>query len=173
MSEYAKRLEKRIKRLKKSYGEQNDWRSARIAIQRRGGKWKADNGTIFEVRDGVVYQYFSEAGISMVVIAAYDAPIPYVAQLDIDLQFVSPEKRRKFLEDLDKEVRNQAAGPQAEMIVIVEKDWLSKISQKRWGTINWKQHLKPTQMTLAARKRRNERFDPDVIYPGDTFEVNR
>ncbi len=57
------------------------------------------------------------------------------------------------------------------MLTIVKDDWLSKITLKRWKTIYWDRHLKPTQETLDNRKQRGESFNPDLIYPGDTFEI--
>ena len=63
----------------------------------------------------------------------------------------------------------QSAAP--EIIVILDKDWLSKISLARWGTIEWHHHLKPTEITLAARAKQGKKFNEDLIYPGDTFEV--
>ncbi|MRS04748.1 hypothetical protein EG832_16250 [bacterium] len=132
----------------------------------------AENGTTFLIQDNAIHAYISERGVSQLLIIAYDAPIPYVAQLDYDLQFAQPENRKRLVEDLNKEIKKHLpAGPQAEIIIIVEKDWLSKISKKRWGTINWQNHLKPTQMTLDSRKRSGRPFNPDLIYPGDTFMV--
>ena len=58
-----------------------------------------------------------------------------------------------------------------EIIVIRKGDWLSKISKSRWGTINWKKHFKATSFTLEKRKNLKRPFKPDLIYPGDTFEV--
>jgi len=59
-----------------------------------------------------------------------------------------------------------------EVIVIVKHDWLSKISLKRWGDKHaWKRYLKETDKTLKDRQQRGEVFDPDRIYPHDTFEV--
>lgn len=59
-----------------------------------------------------------------------------------------------------------------EVIVIVKEDWLSKISLKRWGDMHaWMRYLKETDKTLKDRQQRGEVFDPDHIYPGDTFEV--
>jgi hypothetical protein len=54
----------------------------------------------------------------------------------------------------------------------VKEDWLSKISLKRWGDMHaWMRYLKETDKTLKDRQQRGEVFDPDHIYPGDTFEV--
>jgi len=60
-----------------------------------------------------------------------------------------------------------------EIVVIVHDDWLTKISQRRWGTFEWHRYLRPTPATLDARRQRGEAFNPDLIYPGDTFEVLR
>lgn len=56
-----------------------------------------------------------------------------------------------------------------EIIVIKKDDWLTKISRDRWRTFEWERHLKATQETLDRRK--DGRLNPDLIYPGDTFEV--
>jgi hypothetical protein len=58
-----------------------------------------------------------------------------------------------------------------EIIVVQDKDWLSKISLTRWGTVKWEPFLKPTTATLERRRKKNEDWDPNLIYPGDTFEV--
>lgn len=58
-----------------------------------------------------------------------------------------------------------------EVIFIVKADWLTKISEARWGNWDWKRYLKPTPETLDKRRKKGELFDPDWIYPGDTFEV--
>ena len=172
MSEYLKQLENRIRVLKNSYQGQNDWRKVKIEIEKRGGKWVAENGDTYLLIDNASYAYTKEDGIGTLLIMAYEAPIPYMAELTIDLQYVRPENRRKFLEELNKEImKKPKTGPHTEIIVIVEKDWLSKISMKRWGTIHWRNHLEPTQMTLDSRKRSGRPFNPDLIYPGDTFIV--
>ena len=177
MSDYIERLEKRIKLLKNSYRGQNDFRKARFEIQKRGGKWKADNGLTYELRNNVIYVYYGEIGSSMMTIIAYDAPIPYTAQLDVDIQSSRPGKPKMTLEDLNKEIEKKVTkgtkptSPPTEIIIIVEKDWLSKISQQRWGTTEWKNHLQPTQMTLNSPKRKGKPFNADLIYPGDSFEV--
>lgn len=172
MSDYMKRLDERIRRLKNDATARSNWRRLRIEIERKGGKWRADNGLVFELRDGAIYQYLSDhkEGVSNLVITALDAPIPYVAVLDIDLQGTPPNKRKALLEELEGEVA-KVSSPEAEIVVIVETDWLSKISLARWGTIEWKRHLKPTKMTLDSRKAAGKKFNPDLIFPGDTFEV--
>ena len=171
MSEYETRLADRIKRLKNDTYARNNWRRARIEIERKGGKWRADNGMVFELRDGVMYQYLSDhkEGVSNLIITALDAPIPYVAVLDIDLQGTPPEKRQALLEELEATAKNLQT--ETEFVVIIDEDWLSKISLARWGTTDWKQHLIPTRMTLESRKARGKPFNPDLIYSGDTFEV--
>ena len=172
MSDYLKRLENRIKVLKNSYQGQNDWRKVKIEIQKRGGKWVAENGDTFLLIDNAIYTCTNEEGTGTIMITAYEAPIPYVAELTIDMQFVRPENRKKFLAELNKEIMAKPkTGQQTEIIFIVEKDWLSKISMKRWGTKHWKNHLEPTQMTLNSPKRRGRPFNEDLIYPGDTFIV--
>ena len=172
MSDYMTRLEKRIRRLKNDALARNSWRRLRIKIERNGGKWRADNSLVFELKDGVIYQYLSDhkQGVSNLIVTALDAPIPYVGSLDIDLQGTPPNKRKALLKELE-ETAATLAGPDAEIVVIVEHDWLSKISLARWGTIHWKRHLMPTRMTIESRQASGKRFDPDLIYSGDTFEV--
>ena len=171
------RLEKKIRILKKSYRGQNDWRRAKAEVMKHGGTWRAENGLTFVLRDNVLYVYYSEKSQSKMSIIAYDAPIPYTAELDVDIMSSQPGKPKMKLEDLNKEIERKvkagtkAPGPAVERIVIVEKDWLSKISLKRWGTMEWKLHLKPTQETLNSPKRRVKGFHEDLIYPGDIFEV--
>lgn len=172
MSEYLERLEKRIQMLKNSIQGQNDWRTIKLEIQKRGGKWVAENGMTYLIIDNAIYAYTKESGISNLMIMAYDAPVPYVAELNMDMQHVRPENRREIVEELNKEVVNKRpAGPPIEYIIIHNRDWLSKISLKRWGTIHWQSHLMPTQATLNSPKRNGRPFNPDLIYPGDTFIV--
>jgi len=176
MSDYMKRLEERIRRLKADSLARNTWRRVRIEIERRGGKWRAENGMVFELRDGAIYQYLEDSreGVSNLTITALDAPVPYVAELHLDLQGTPPEKRKALLEELNRKVegrRTAQSEPDSEIVVIVEGDWLSKISQARWGTIHWERHLTPTALTLDSRKARGEKWNPDLIYAGDTFEV--
>jgi len=171
MTEYMERLEARIRRLKADAYANNDWRKARIEIEKHGGRWHADNGTVYELRDGVIYQYMSDykEGVSNLIISAVDAPVPYIATLDMDLQGTPPEKRRALLEELERTA--ERLKDQKEYVVIVKHDWLSKITKRRWGTTDWSHHLRPTKMTIESRKRRGKRFNPDLIYPGDMFEV--
>ena len=169
MSEYMAQLDARIKRLKADANSRNDWRRARIEIEKHGGRWRADNGTVFELRDGAIYQYMTEDGVSNLIISAVDAPVPYIASLDIDAQGLTPERRRAILEELEGMATQQATP--AEFVVIVEDDWLTKISKKRWNTFEWDRHMKPTKLTLESRKTKGMPFNPDKIYPGDVFEV--
>ncbi len=83
-------------------------------------------------------------------------------------------------DELEKQVaitEGQAPGKppghpvRREIILIKKDDWLTKISRDRWRTFEWERHLKPTQETLGKRRARRELFNPDLIYPGDTFEV--
>jgi hypothetical protein len=169
MSEYMAELDARIKRLKADANSRNDWRRARIEIEKHGGRWKADNGTVFELRDGAIYQFMTENGVSNLIISAVDAPIPYIASLDIDAQDLTPERRRAILKELEGMAAQQTTP--AEFVVIVEGDWLTKISQKRWNTFEWQRHMKPTKLTLESRKTKGMPFNPDKIYPGDVFEA--
>jgi len=174
MSDFAKRLDERIRRLSNDVQSTNDWRKTRIEIEKRGGRWVAENGMVFELRDGVIYQFLSDhgQGLSQLTITALDTEVPFVAELHMDLQGTSPEKRATLIREL-MDAAARVPPPRAELVHIAPGDWLSRISLARWGTVNWKSHLKPTQMTLDARKARGKRFDPDLIYPGDTFEVVR
>lgn len=172
MGAYLEELDKRIKLLKNSYREQNDFRAARREIEKHGGKWAAENGTTYQIIDGAIYASVTEDGVTQVLVMGGDAPIPFVAELTYDLQAAKPEDRIRLAEELNREISKKASvAPQTRIVVIVEKDWLSRISLKRWGTVHWRLHLKPTRLTLEARKRHHRVFDPDLIYPGDTFEV--
>ena len=173
MSDYMARLEERIKRLKADANSRNDWRRVRIEIEKRGGRWKAENGTVFELRDGAIFQYMSEDGVSNLIISAVDAPVPYIASLDIDAQGLSPERRRELLKELE-ETAMRLKGPPEEFVVIVKGDWLTKISQKRWNTFEWSRHLEPTKLTRKAHRMRGKSVvlgDPNLIYEGDVFRV--
>lgn len=166
--------------------EENDWIETKKFLSGKGGKWKADNGTTFLLHEGVVYQYTSEFGLSSILIIDRDGRIkgiPLVAELTLDMQHVRPGNRGNFLKELlqeeDRNRNRRERGPKkrihekprAEVIVIKEEDWLSKISKKRWGTIHWEQHMKPTEATRNSAKRLSTGFQEDLIYPGDTFEV--
>jgi hypothetical protein len=172
MGDYMDRLEARIKRLKADANAQNDWRKVRIEIEKHGGRWKAENGTVFELRDGAIYQYMTEDGVSNLIISAVDAPVPYIASLDIDAQGLSPERRRELLKELE-ETAMKLNEPPEEFVVIVKGDWLSKISQKRWNTFEWQRHMEPTKLTTTARRMKGKSpiFNPDFIYEGDVFRV--
>ncbi len=172
MSDYMERLSARIKRLKADANSRNDWRRARIEIEKHGGRWRAENGTVFELRDGVIYQYMTEDGVSNLIISAVDAPVPYIASLDIDVQGLSPERRQAILKELE-ETAARLTGPPEEFVVIVKGDWLTKISKKRWNTFEWHRHLEPTKLTTTARKMHGTTpvFEPDLIYEGDVFRV--
>lgn len=170
MSDYVARLEERIRRLKIDVASRNDWRKARLEIERHGGRWRAPNGITYVLKDGVIYQHVGESGVGEVIVTALDAPVPYTAVLMLDLQFTPPQKRQAALKELEDRARR--TGPVAEIITIVQNDWLSKISLARWGDKHaWKTRLRPTRLTLESRRRHGKRFDPDLIYPGDQFEV--
>lgn len=173
-SDCVARLEERIRRLKADSVARKSWFEARREIERRGGKWRAENGMVVELREGAIYPYLSDhkEGVSNLTITALDAPVPYGAELHMDLQGSPPGKRKALLEELERSV-GKLSGPEpdSEIVVIVKRDWLSKLSLARWGATDWARHLKATQMTLDSRRVRGKRFDPDLIYPGDTFEV--
>ncbi len=106
----------------------------------------------------------------------YDPETEFTAEMCID------KTSDIALEALEEEVKTTAKKAEKEppekkevkreVIVIVRDDWLSKIAQKRWGDVHaWRYHLKPTDKTLKERQARRVTFDPDRIYPGDTFEV--
>lgn len=172
MSDVVKGLEDRIRRLKSDAIARQDWFRLRIEIEKQGGRWEAPNGLVFELKDGAIYQYLSDykERVSQLVVTCLDAPVPYVAELSLDLQGTPPAKRSSLLKELS-DAAAKLSSPPSEVVVIVKKDWLTKISLARWGTINWKRHLKPTEMTHKARRARGRKFNPDLIYPGDTFEV--
>lgn len=185
-SEIVKNLEKRIRSLKSDVGSKTDFRELKRKIEQQGGTWRAPNGLTFGLtKEGWVYQFLSEPkqGVAQTTIVALDADPPFVAVLHLDFQFVPPEKRKAYLKEMmDMAKRRKPPKPQKptastpnpagpEIIVVVDKDWLSKRSLARWGTIEWHRHLKPTQLTLAARAKKGQKFHEDLIYPGDTFEV--
>jgi hypothetical protein len=70
-----------------------------------------------------------------------------------------------------KQVAPEEVVQEIILITIIKDDWLTKISRKRWGTDDWERHLAPTQETLDRRTQKGQAFDPNLIYPGDTFEV--
>lgn len=172
MSSLMARLDERIRRLKTDLGATQDWRKLRFEVEKHGGRWHAPNGSIYELKDGVIYQWLGEQGVSEVIVTALDSEIPYVAVLSLDLQHTPPEKREAALKELDEMARNVATV--TELITIVPNDWLSKISLARWNDKEaWKTRLRPTRMTLETRRRRRRQYDPNLIYPGDQFEVVR
>jgi hypothetical protein len=172
MADYIARLEQRIRRLKSDAHARQNWTRLRFEIEKKGGRWVAENGIVYELKDGVIYQYLADSkqGVSDIIVTALDAEVPYVGVLSVDLQGTPPEKRADLLKELNEQAA-RSAGATTEIVTIVTKDWLSKISLARWGTIDWARHLRPTKLTLEARKMRGRRFDPDLIYPGDSFEV--
>jgi hypothetical protein len=187
-SAVEKKLVKRIRALSEEVRSKSDYTKLKKKIYDQGGKWVAPNGVTYGVtKEGWVYEYLSDhdEGLAQTTIVALDAVPPFIAVIHTDLQFVDPEKRDAILKELEvmakrhreppvKPAKPETATSQpesSEIITIVEKDWLSKITLARWGTIEWRRHLKPTQMTLAARAKKGEKFDEDLIYPGDTFEV--
>lgn len=181
MNPMVGKLEDRIRSLKADALARESWMQLRREIERHGGRWDAPNGMVFLLRDGAIHQYLADAGegVGNLVITALDAPEPYVAELHVDLQAARPQDRARLLEDLAHEQLQRAQlpapardpGPPVELVTIVEGDWLSKITKKRWGTTAWRLHLQPTAMTIASREVRGRKFHEDLIYPGDTFEV--
>ena len=161
----------------------------RQKIYAEGGKWRSPAGITFGVtKEGWIYQHLTEhkEGVARTMITALDADPPFMAVLETDLQGVPPEKREALLKELSVLAKKRKEPPptkpqeptvptpqpiESEIIVVVDKDWLSKITLARWGTKEWRRHLKPTQLTLAARKQKGQPFHEDWIYPGDTFEV--
>jgi hypothetical protein len=172
MNDIVKRLEERVRRLKHDHYAHKDWQKVRLEIEKRGGRWRAENGMTFELRDGAIYQYLSDhvQGVSQLIVTNLNAPVPYVAELDMDLQGTPPSARFALLKELS-DLATRVPTPPIRLITIVKGDWLSKISQARWGTIQWQRYLKPTPQTLAARRACGKPFNPDLIYPGDTFEI--
>lgn len=184
-----KRLVKRIRELSSDVRSRSDYTKLKKKIYEEGGKWRAPNGITYGLtKEGWVYQYITEhkEGVAQTTIVALDAVPPFIAVLHTDLQFANPKKREEILKELEVMVKRHkqprphkpkkpaSTTPQpkaTEIIVIVDKDWLSKISLARWGTIEWHRHLKPTEITLAARAKQGKKFNEDLIYPGDTFEV--
>ena len=171
MSDYKAWSEEGVRRLKSDAYANKYWNKTKIMIERHGGKWRAENGMVFELHDGAIFQYLTDhkEGVSSLIVTNLAAEIPYVAVLEMDMQGVPPEKRAALLADLEETAKKLRT--QKEFVVIVEGDWLSKITMARWGTTNWRQHLKETQMTVDSRKVVGKKFNPDLIYSGDTFEV--
>jgi hypothetical protein len=179
----------RIKRLGEDVGSRNDFRALRQKIYKKGGKWEAENGITFGVTEqGWIYQHLAEykEGVAQTTIVALDANPPFIAIIATDLQGVTPKKREALLKELSvmakrrrkprpskpsKPTGSAPTSPGPELVHVVEKDWLSKISLTRWKTTEWFRYLEPTQMTLDARAKKGETFDPDLIFEGDTFEV--
>ena len=172
MSDVVKHLEERIRRLKQDHYAHEDWMKVRREIEKKGGRWRAENGVTFELRDGAIYQYLADQaeGVSQLIVTNLDASVPYVAEMSLDLQGTPPSARAALLKELGERAAKVPHRP-VSIITIVQGDWLTKISKARWNTLNWQLHLRPTAMTLKARRSRGRLFNPDVIYPGDTFEV--
>ena len=186
---FEQELVKRIRELKADARSKTDYTKLKQKIEKEGGTWRAPNGITFGLtKEGWVYQYLAEheEGLAQTTIVALNAVPPFVAVIHTDLQAATPQKRRAILRELEIMVKRRKKPPlrkpeeptvmppqppAPEIIAIVDKDWLSKISMARWGTIEWRRHLKPTEMTLAARAQKGVKFHEDLIYPGDTFEV--
>lgn len=169
----AAHLERKLNRLKADAYSMNNWRQLRFKIEQHHGRWIAPNGIVFELKDGVVYQYLgdSKEGVSELIITALDAEVPYVAVLALDLQGTPPEKRKALLEELNEEAKRSQSAT-LNRITIVEGDWLSKISEARWGDKHlWRKKLQPTPLTLKSPKRYGRKYHHDLIYPGDTFDI--
>ena len=174
MTTSVARLTERIRLLKTDLQSTKDWRRLRIEIEKRGGRWVAENGVVYELHEGVIYQALLDRGegVTEVTITGLDAPEPFVAELDMDLQGTPPDKRAALIRELVS-AATRAPKAKCELVWIIPGDWLSKIALARWGTTHWQSHLRPTEMTLNARKAKGKAFNPDLIYPGDTFEVIR
>lgn len=172
MGDTLKRLEERIERVKSDALARRHWFESRRKIEEHGGRWRADDGVVFELVDGAIHQYLADIkeGVSQLVITAMDAEVPYVASLEYDLQGTPPKRRKALLQEL-AETAKRAAGQPVETITIVKDDWLTKLSLARWGTLDWNSHLHPTELTENAREIKGKSFDPNLIYPGDTFRV--
>jgi len=174
--------------------ERIDWLESKEFLRRKGGKYRADNGSTYMLYNGVIYQFESDQGISSLLVIDGDGRItghPLTAELTVDMQFVRPENRGKFLQELFKEemahkdrpkvnpkpdvtkkpVPKMKLNPRGKVIWIKDDDWLSKITKERWGSINWQKYLEPTNTTLEARKKQRKPFDPNLIYKGDSFNV--
>lgn len=193
------KLDDRINRIRTDMRSTKDFNEAREYIRGQGGTWTSENGMRYEItEEGWLVQQVTdhEGGVAQTTITALDFEPRFVAQLHVDLQGVPPHRRRKLLSELEEEVRRMMAPEpktvtpsqpratvlpqppapppsprQPEIIIVRDKDWLSRRSLERWGTVEWDKHLRPTQATLDSRSAKGQDFDPDLIYEGDTFEV--
>jgi len=78
-------------------------------------------------------------------------------------------------EDLRKKIQRNKKRPRKlrHVITIVNKDWLSKISWKRFKSIKWSEFLELTDKTRQDRKKLNLAWNENRIYPGDTFWIKQ
>ncbi len=127
-------------------------------------------------KDGLYHWLIETLDGNQMCEGVYDPEIQFTAEICIDK---TSDVAIKALEE-EVEVTKKKAGKKPsekkevkrEVIVIVKDDWLSKIALKRWGDVHaWRRYLRATDRTLQERRSRGVTFDPDRIYPGDTFEV--
>jgi hypothetical protein len=129
-------------------------------------------------RDGLYHWLIETLDGNQMCEGVYNPTTKFTAEVCEDR---TSKQAIKALEEEVEAAKKQAVGRPTvapapsprEIIVIVHDDWLTKISQRRWGTFEWHRYLRPTPATLDARRQRGEAFNPDLIYPGDTFEVLR
>jgi hypothetical protein len=107
---------------------------------------------------------------------------PFIGSADID--FSTSKETLKNIKKMEKEqtaiglefmgycIKKGLKGIRnpPEVIRIRSKDWLTKISKSRWGDLDWKKYLRETKQTKGLKRRRKV-FNPNLIYPGDTFEI--
>lgn len=125
-------------------------------------------------RDGLYHWLIATLDGNQVCEGVYDPDTDFTAEIcedrtsaaaikALEAQVTAAKGRDTGKPRADLEVR--------EIIVIVKDDWLTRISYRRWGTFDWRRYLKPTAETLERRRQSRAAFNPDLIYPGDTFEV--
>ena len=127
--------------------------------------------------DGMYYWLIETLDGNQSCEGVHDPDIDFTAEICLDITSKAAKRElEKMVRTTTKPKPKKPGGtpqPQVkrEIIRIVKGDWLTKLSQTRWGSWDWQRYLKPTPETLAKRKKKGEPFDPHWIHPGDTFEV--
>ncbi len=149
-------------------------------VERGTREETVDSGTRMVVerrQDGMYYWLIETLDGKQYCEGVYDPDTSFTAEICVDITSKAAKRElEKMVRTTSKPKPKKPGGtpqPQVkrEIIRIVKTDWLTKISQTRWRTWDWQRYLKPTPETLDKRTKKGEPFDPDWIYPGDTFEV--
>lgn len=127
-------------------------------------------------RDGLYHWLIETLDGNQMCEGVHDPETEFTAELCIDktsdVALKALEEEVKITKEKAQKEPSEKKQVKREVIVIVKDDWLSRIALKRWGDMHaWKRYLKETDETLKKRRERGETYDPDRIYPGDTFEV--